>query len=209
MGLAVPVSGFVIEVGAFEEVELILHKIENYLLNTEDSILYSYCHGVTAVHCPAQNWRSPKLFHTRSQWEDKRKKEDEEEQDQKKRRRKEKKITPQAGMNLEFVHLVANCKAGSHGTSGSQNSSESQPTRIGEEGEYKVSFNHMGMVFYSDLGARGIAFVPVLCKDLAILSSDHLNFVSSLLFTLVGSVLEEPEKGNSNLFLDSFSNQVL
>lgn len=75
--------------------ELILHKIENYLLNTEDSILYSYCHGVTAVHCPAQNWRSPKLFHTRSQWEDERKKEDEEEQDQKKRRRKEKKITPQ------------------------------------------------------------------------------------------------------------------
>lgn len=81
---------------AFEEAELILHNIENYLLYREDSILYPCCHGVTAIHCPALNWRLLKLFHTRLQWEDKGEKEDEEEEeDEKKRRRKEKKIRPQ------------------------------------------------------------------------------------------------------------------
>lgn len=59
---------------AFEEAELILHNIENCLLYREDSILYPRCHGVTAIHCPAQNRRSLKLFHTRLQREDERRK---------------------------------------------------------------------------------------------------------------------------------------
>lgn len=80
---------------------------------------------------------------------------------------------------------------------------------LGKKGEYKVSFSHVGMVSHSDLSAHGIVFILLFRKDLAILNPDHLNFVSRLLFTLMVSVWEEPQKGNSNPFLDSFSNQVL
>lgn len=80
---------------AFEEAELILHKIENCLLYREDAILYPYCHGVTAIHCPAQNGDPWSYFTLGYNERIKGEKEDEEEEEEKKRRRKEKKITPQ------------------------------------------------------------------------------------------------------------------
>lgn len=65
---------------ALEEAELILHRIENYLLYREDS---SSTLVVMVTGDP------PKLSHTRLQWEDERKKEDEEEEDEKEEERKE------------------------------------------------------------------------------------------------------------------------
>lgn len=77
---------------------------------------------------------------------------------------------------------------------------------LGEKGEYKDSCSHEGMVFHGDLSAQGIVSVPLLHKDLAILTSDLPNFVSGLLFTLVVSLWAE---SGSIPFSDSFSNQVL